>query len=195
MEAEFSAHLLQMMEENMWGVYLCLLVAPFVQEDVAVIGAASLSLMSMGNSALIFLVIALGLSSSDLWKYWLGRAARSQSWAAKFAQKPRVAKAETLVTQKLGATLMSVRFIPGTRIALYVASGYFKAPWLRFALWIVVSAVIYITAIFAFFHVAGAVAGEAAQFWLPVVAISLLLGYLLFNWLRNRGGEEIDQPS
>jgi membrane protein DedA with SNARE-associated domain len=186
MESDFAIHLHQMMAENMWGVYLCLLIAPFVQEDAAVIGAASLSLATMGNTALLFLFVALGLTGSDLWKYWLGRAARTQAWAKKFAAKPSVAKAETLVREKLGATLMTVRFVPGTRIPAYVASGYFEASWLRFAFWIVVSAVIYIAIAFALFHTVGAVAGEAAKLWLPVIAISALLGYLLMRWIRTK---------
>ncbi len=186
MESDFAAHLSQMMADNMWGVYACLLIAPFVQEDAAVIGAASLSLASMGDSALIFLFVAIGLTASDLWKYWLGRAARTRAWAKRFAEKPAVAKAENLVREKLGATLMTVRFVPGTRIPLYVASGYFQAPWLQFAFWIAVSAIAYIAIAFALFHSVGAVAGEAAKVWLPVIAISVLLLYLLVRWMKSR---------
>ena len=31
-----------------WGIYLCLLLAPFIQEDAAIIGAASASTIGMG---------------------------------------------------------------------------------------------------------------------------------------------------
>lgn len=187
MDPDLTAHLHQMMVDNMWGVYLCLLIAPFLQEDAAVIGAASLSLAAMGDTALIFLFVATGLTASDLWKYWLGRAARTRNWAKRFAEKPAVAKAETLVRNKLGAALMTVRFVPGTRIPLYVASGYFNASWAQFALWIIVSAVAYIALAFAVFQLLGAAAGEAAKVWLPVIAISILLGYLLFRAIRSRG--------
>ena len=193
MDSEFAIHLHQMMAENMWGVYFCLLIAPFVQEDAAVIGAASLSLASMGDTALIFLFITLGLTASDLWKYWLGRTARTRGWAKRFAENPAVAKAEDLVRGKLGATLMTVRFVPGTRIPLYIASGFFGASWARFAFWIAFSAIIYIAIAFALFHTVGAVAGESAKVWLPVIAISALLVYLLYRATKSRmrrgGGE------
>ncbi|MEM8770878.1 MAG: VTT domain-containing protein [Pseudomonadota bacterium] len=185
MESEFTAHLLDMMHDNMWGVYLCLLIAPFLQEDAAVIGAASLSLASMGDNWLILLFITLGLSCSDLWKYWLGRAARTQGWAKRFAQKPGVAKAERLVQNNLGRNLMAVRFVPGTRIVFYIASGYFEASWPRFAFWVIFSAIIYIILAFALFHAVGMVAGEAARIWLPAVALAALLVYLLIRKMRG----------
>lgn len=182
MLADFLTHLHDMMVANMWGVYLGIFLAPFMQEDAAVISAAGLSLAAMGEQHLIFAAISAGLISSDLWKYWLGRAARTQGWARRFAAKPAIAKAEALVKDKLAVTLMTVRFIPGARIAFYIAAGYFNASWLRFAFWIVVSALVYILVVFGFFHAVGMVAGEQAKVWLPGVAIVTLFGYLLMRW-------------
>ncbi|MEZ5921245.1 MAG: VTT domain-containing protein [Parvularculaceae bacterium] len=172
---------------HMPGVYAGLFLAPFVQEDAAVIASASLSLAAMGDGPLLFTVTTLGLIASDLWKYWLGRAARTQGWAHKFAEKPSVAKAEALVVKRLGATLMTSRFLPGTRIPLYIASGYFKAPWPRFAFWVSMSAIAYVALIFTLFHAIGAVAGEQAKLWLPAVAVGLLALVLLTVYVRQRG--------
>ena len=195
METDIAAHLHDVMARNMWGVYLCLLAAPFVQEDAAVIGAASLSLGGMGDGALLFAVVAVGLIASDLWKYWLGRAARTRDWAKRFAEKPAVARAEKLVLTRLGATLMAVRFAPGARIALYIAAGYFRARWASFAFWVALSAVVYIAAAFALFHAVGAVAGEAAKVWLPAVAIGALFLYLAVLKLRGAKGAEASGAS
>ena len=171
---------------HMPGIYACLFLAPFVQEDTAVIASASLSLAAMGDGQLLFTVTTLGLIASDLWKYWLGRAARTQAWAHKFAEKRSVAKAEALVVKRLGATLMTARFVPGTRIPLYIASGYFKASWPRFAFWVSMSAITYVAVIFALFHAIGAVAGEQAKLWLPAVAVGLLALVLLTVYVRQR---------
>ena len=182
-----------MVADNMWGVYLCLFLAPFLQEDAAVISAASLSLAGISDGAILFIVITAGLATSDVWKYWLGRAARTQDWAKKFAAKPAVARAEELVQSKLGTTLMTVRFIPGARIALYIASGYFGASWPKFVCWILISAIVYIGAAFALFHAVGMVAGEAARVWLPAVAIGGLLIYLLYRGIRARAGSPAEE--
>ena len=193
MESDLLTHLHDMMVDNMWGVYLGLFLAPFLQEDAAVISAASLSLAAMGDGTTLFFAVTAGLTASDLWKYWLGRAARSQGWAKKFAAKPAVTRAEELVRSKLAATLMTVRFIPGTRIALYIAAGYFGASWPKFVFWIVISALVYVGAAFALFHTVGMVAGEAARVWLPVVAIGGLLIYLLYRGIRARAGSPVEE--
>ena len=186
MDSELAQNVLETMAENMWSAYLALLAGPFVQEDAAVLAAASLSLAGVGNSAALFVAVTLGLIMSDLWKYWAGRAAHTQAWARRLAEKPRVARARDLVRRRLGASLMAARFIPGTRIPLYLASGYFKADWRRFAFWICVSAVTYVSAAFALFHTVGAVAGEAAKAWLPAIAVAALITLLAVQWLRSR---------
>jgi len=175
---------------HMFEVYLCLLIAPFIQEDAAIVAAASLSLAGVGDGPLIFALATLGLAASDLWKYWIGRAARTQKWAARLAEKPAVAKAGDLVRGDLGKALMSARFIPGTRIPLYIASGYFGARWPRFAFWILVSATSYVAAMFAIFHTVGLVAGDAAKIWLPVIAVAALIIALGANALRRKGKTE-----
>ncbi|MEO0878351.1 MAG: VTT domain-containing protein [Pseudomonadota bacterium] len=186
---DFMEPMVALMAANMAGVYLCLFIAPFVQEDAAVIGAASLSLNGMGEHALIFAAIAAGLCASDLWKYAIGRAARSRDWARRFAARPRVQRAEKVVSQRLGAAIATARFLPGARIALYIAAGYFAAPFARFAFWIVVTALGYIGAIFALFHLIGMAAGEAAKVWAPVGALGLVGLVLALQFARNRTGQ------
>ncbi len=186
-ETDLLTQLHVMAGQNILGVYFLLLIAPFMQEDAAVVGAASLSLGGLGgNSVALFVAVGLGLTVSVLWKYWLGRAARTRKWAQRFAAKPAVEKAQALVTDRLGVSMIVARFVPGTRIPLYVAAGFFKAPWWAYAGWGAVSVALYIGAIFALFHVVGAVAGEAASIWLPAVAIFTLLGYVAIQKLRAR---------
>ncbi|NWG91568.1 MAG: hypothetical protein HXY21_03545, partial [Parvularculaceae bacterium] len=41
---------------------------------------------------------------------------------------------------------------------------------------------------FTLFHAGGAVAGEKAKFWLPVIAVLTLAAYIAFRWsTHNRG--------
>lgn len=185
-EAEVASQVHIFVSQNVWGIYLCLLVAPFVQEDAAVLGAAALSLSGAGNPWAIFFFISLGLSVSGLSKYAIGCIARTQPWAAKYAKTPAVAKAEKLVHQKIGSTLLAARFITGTRVALYVASGYFQAPRVPFILWIIGTSILYTGVVFALFHAVGAVAGEAAKVWLPVIAIGGLILFMVFKFAQIR---------
>ena len=109
------------MENTEWIAYLCALIGPFVQEDAAVLGAASASVSGIGTPFRMFVAITIGLTVSDLWKYWLGRAATSQNWAKKHAQSPKILKAKDNIVHNLGKSIMVARFIPGARIPLYLS--------------------------------------------------------------------------
>jgi len=168
-----------------WGIYLCLALGPFFQEDAAVIAAASASSIGLGDPFLLYGSLIFGLSASDLWKYWAGRAARTQKWAHKFAQKDGVQAARDKVLKSLAHTLMVVRFIPGTRIPTYLAAGFFKAPFGRFAFWVVSSGMLYGAITFGLFHFLGEVGGARAKAIIPLIAIALLVLVLGFKYTRH----------
>lgn len=189
----------------MSGVALCAAVffLPFFQEDVAVVTAATASLSGAAPTPWLFGAVLAGLVLSDVWKYWLGYFARRNAWAHKFAEKPGVSVAGDLVRTELVKTLFAARYIPGTRIPTYVACGFFKTPYFRFVLLVVLTAVTYVTITFSLFHTVGAVAGESAKYWLPAIAAALVGGYVLSRWLRRRNRrmgpmtpltEEFDHP-
>lgn len=168
-----------------WLAYLCALVGPFIQEDAAVLGAASASVSGIGTPMGMFIAITVGLTVSDLWKYWLGRAAISQAWAKKHTANPRILKAKDSIVHNLGKSIMIARFVPGTRIPLYIAAGFFQASFLKFSGFIFLSALIYIGIAFGLFSILGEVAGEEAKKYLPVVAIIGFVFLLVFKRLKR----------
>ncbi|MEM6413842.1 MAG: VTT domain-containing protein [Pseudomonadota bacterium] len=172
-----------------FALYAVLFFLPFVQEDVAVVAAATASMMQVEPVSVIFGVVLAGLTVSDVWKYWLGYFARNHAWAHRFAEKKGVSVAGDLVRNDLIKTLFAARFIPGTRIPTYIACGFFKTPYVRFCLFVLTSAFIYVVLTFSLFHSVGAVAGEQTKYWLPLIAITIVLGYLGIRWLRHRNGK------
>lgn len=167
-----------------WVLYLTIFALPFIQEDAAVIGAATASL---AGAPFVFVVpaIMLGLVCSDAWKYWLGRFARRHEWAHKFAEKPGVSVAGDLIRKEFLQTMMTARFVPGTRIPTYVAAGFFKANYPRYVVVLILTAALYVAIMFGLFHGLGAVAGEKAKIWLPLIAIGLLVLYVCYRWLNH----------
>lgn len=184
------------LEAYPWGIYVCLLLAPFFQEDAAVIGAASASSLGLGETHWLFAALILGLSASDLWKYWAGRAAISHKGMQKIADRENVQAAKDKVLKRLGHTLMAVRFIPGTRIPVYLASGFFKAPFGRFSAWVVFSGVVYAAIMFTLFHALGEVGGEQVKAIVPFIAIALVaiviaVQVIRTRWRKRRASEPI----
>lgn len=169
-----------------WGAYLSLFLAPFVQEDAAVIGAATAATMGVGEPALVFASVVAGLTVSDTWKYWAGRLAHTQGWARRFVEKPGVSAARDRVLKRLGLTMLVARFVPGTRIPLYVAAGLFGAPFWKFFPIVISTGMLYVGLMFAAFHWLGRIAGEQMHRVLPFAAAGIVAVALIAMLLRRR---------
>ena len=177
-------------EGNMLLLYIGLFIAPFVQEDTAVVGAASLSVSNSDHWMTIFAVILAGLITSDSWKYWLGWAAKHHSWAKKYAERDRVLKLKRAVTSHSVKTLIAVRFLPMARIPTYLATGFFGVPYIKYWCSIAISATMYVSIIFAAFHLLGEVMGEKLKTYMPLVGLSvvvLIIAILIGRKLLKRG--------
>ena len=176
--------------DNVWLLYLCLFIAPFIQEDSAVIGAAGLSLGQMAPWQGIFAAILLGLIASDSWKYWLGWAAKSHEWARKYAARARITRMRDAVREHAVKTLIAVRFLPFARIPTYIACGFFDVAYLRYWLAIAFSAFLYITAFFLAFHILGEIAGENLKTYMAIgtsgLLIAVVLGMLIMRKVKSR---------
>ncbi|PHS36205.1 MAG: hypothetical protein COA91_12410 [Robiginitomaculum sp.] len=176
-------------EGSMWLLYLVLFIGPFVQEDTAVIGAASLSLSSSQPWLLIYVTVLAGLITSDSWKYWLGWAAKHHSWAKKFGQRPRVTKMKHAVLNNAVKTLITVRFLPMARIAAYMATGFFGVSYLKYWLSITFSGFLFVSTFFLAFHLLGELVGEQIKRYLPFVALGLVGTVLMVLFFHRRFGE------
>ncbi len=175
---------------NHWMLFGALFLTPFLQEDFGVILAAAASLAGAAPTAFLAAAILTGLVASDAWKYWMGRLARRYEWAHKFAEKPGVSIAGDLIRKEFLQTMLTARFVPGTRIPTYIAAGFFKAYYPKYILTLMFTASLYIFVVFGLFHSVGAVAGEEAVVWMPLVAIVLLVSYVLFRWLNHKRKHE-----
>jgi len=173
-------------ESSMWLLYLGLFFGPFVQEDAAVIGAASLSLSESNHWISIFGFILAGLIASDSWKYWLGWAAKHHKWAKKYAERESVLKMKAGVLGNAVKTLIAVRFIPLARVPTYLATGFFGVPYLKYWLSIAFSATVYVTLIFTGFHLLGELMGEHLKTFAPFIGLALAIVLISFILIKKR---------
>lgn len=179
----------QLLTLSGWALYVAIFALPFLQEDAAVIGAATASIMHLAPTSFLVAAIFSGLVASDAWKYWVGRLARRYQWAHKFAEKPGVSVAGDLVRREFVQTMLTARFVPGTRIPTYVACGFFKADYAKYLIVLCMTAMMYVAMVFTLFHVGGAALGERAKVWLPILAVGLLIAYVAVRWFTHRRGQ------
>ncbi|WP_409431835.1 DedA family protein [Litorimonas sp. RW-G-Af-16] len=173
-----------------WYLYLGIFFGPFVQEDAAVLAAATLSASNPKHFPVVFFVILGGLILSDIWKYWIGYTAHAHPRARRFAEKERVINMADKVHSNLFATLMTARFVPLARVPAYVACGYFKVSYLKFCVIIAITALLYTTVIFAACHLLGEVFGERLEVILPLIGggifFVVLIGFFIKRWIAQR---------
>lgn len=175
-----------------WALYLALFIAPFLQEDAAVVGAASAASMHEGDAAGIFIVSLLGLIVSDGWKYWAGYYAQSWPPAARWANNPKVTALKEGVLKRLGLALLGARFIPGTRIPLYLACGVFRAPFRRFLPFIALTGALYLGLTFALFAALGGIFGPLFQRSLPLVIVGAIAIIIAVTLVSKRARHQHD---
>ena len=171
-------------------IYLTAFIGPFIQEDAAILGAVTAFLHpetnQIASGAVILISMFCGLVMSDLWKYWIGYAGRSQGWAQAIAIKPAVCAIGAKIVAHPGKTLMLARFIPGTRIPAYIGAGFFGIKFGRFAFWIVISALAYVSVAWVVLRTVGEVAGKTGQLYVAGGLIVALIGYAGWNVLKAR---------
>ncbi|HVK80380.1 MAG TPA: VTT domain-containing protein [Verrucomicrobiae bacterium] len=158
-----------------WLIYVAVLLGPFVQEDTAVFGAAAFSAADQGDPWLLFAAVLLGLTASDIWKYWAGRYLPRAPYVGRLLTHPRLQAVRGAVLERLTGSLIAARFIPGTRIPLYVACGLFGADFKHFIVVLVLAGAFYVGVAFALFAALGQAGSHHFTTTAPLVFIALIL--------------------
>lgn len=173
-----------------WYLYAGIFVGPFVQEDAAVIAAATLSASDPQHVPMVFFVILFGLFLSDIWKYWIGYSAHASSRARRWAEKDKVMVMGDRIERHAVTTLLTARFLPLARVPAYIACGYFKMNYFKFCAIIFMTALLYCLAIFGIIHGLGEFFGDRIHIILGLIACGAILIVVsvlgLRGWVRNR---------
>lgn len=175
-------------QNHPWAPYALVFAAPFVQEDSAVIAAATLT--AIGKLALppTLVAIFLGLFFSDIWKYWIGWAALKNETGNKFSKKAQVLSMQEKVQTYPFATLVGARFIPFTRIPAYIACGFFKLSYVKFCVYVAITALMYIALFFGSFHFLGTFMGEKLKWIVPLLGLAMILAFLIYAFFKRKIG-------
>ena len=184
------------MMEPGWLLYLGIFLGPFVQEDAAVIAAASLSAADSIHFPVIFGVILAGLFLSDIWKYWIGRAAHTSSRARAYAEREHIVDFSDKVKRNLIVTLLTARFLPLARIPVYVACGYFKVNYAKFCAVIFATALLYCAVIFGICHALGELFGDRIELIIATVGASMaaIAGIALYIRRKVKRAQAVPEP-
>lgn len=164
--------------EGSFAVAAAIVVGAFVSEDAATVTAAVLAATAVLDARLAFLSVFAGLWIGDIGVYAAARGAApavlKRRWFARSASSP----ARQTRIWSLGAS----RFVPGTRVPMYVSAGLARMPLGVFAAVTAVSASLWILLVFFLVDLAPARSNALGQElrWAGLVGLALFL--LLAAW-------------
>ncbi len=126
-----------------WGgtpwVLLALALATFASDDLACVAGGLLVAAGRLDFWAATLACFTGIVVGDLILVAVGRGlgrAALQRWPLRGRVSAEgLARAEAWFAQRGGRAIFISRFVPGTRLPLYLAAGVLRAPWGRLALW------------------------------------------------------------
>ena len=164
---------------------LSVFLLTFAYEDGATLLAVTLGTAGRLDPRLGLASAFLGIWGGDIGLYWVGATLGSRleqsSWARRFVSPQAYIRARSWFQRRGTFTIVLSRFIPGSRLPLYVAAGALKQPARLFASVTGICAVVWVSAIYTasrFTAISRLSAGKS----FPIFAVALLLG----PWLLAR---------
>jgi membrane protein DedA with SNARE-associated domain len=126
---------------------LSLFFGTFLSEDLACISAGLLIQRGNLSATPAICACALGIFVGDVGLWGIGRvfggAALAWPRLARQLQRRRFADLRAWLDRHAAGAIVGSRFLPGTRLPLYVIAGFLKLPGVVFALWALVGAVLW----------------------------------------------------
>lgn len=120
-----------------------------VFEDLTIIVVGVLAAEGIIPVPVAFPSLYAGILLGDTALYWLGRLARTHPGLARYIKHDFVASLRAWLESRYALTVFSARFIPGSRLPTYTASGFFGFPFSTFIATVVGAIAIWTTFLFS----------------------------------------------
>lgn len=134
--------------QPLWLKVLSIIVGTFILEDVATVLAAIATQAHQISVLAALGALYLGVIVGDLGLYALGLGGAYWPFLKRFLTLPSQKQTEHWFSRNIVKVVAISRFIPGARLPLYTACGFFKAPFLPFALTAIVATLVWTTLLF-----------------------------------------------
>jgi len=124
--------------------FALIVVGTFASEDATCIATGLLIQRGEVGVSAGILACIIGIYFGDLGLWGVGRTfgrvAFAWPWAARRLTTPAAHDARAWLERHAAGAIVASRFLPGTRLALYVTAGILRLPFVVFALWSLVAA-------------------------------------------------------
>ncbi|HKJ42307.1 MAG TPA: VTT domain-containing protein [Sunxiuqinia sp.] len=145
--------------------WVVLFFMTFLHEDAAILAAAFLRVEEGMPWGLAYTSIISGVIAGDFIIYGLGHFAQKNAWLRSKIIGPKVEKIKLWLETHLVQGLLLCRITPGLLFPTFVACGWFKIPFKKFALITITSGVLYSSAVLTLIIVFGDLVLVHLDYW------------------------------
>jgi membrane protein DedA with SNARE-associated domain len=175
------------MFDHSWLLHCVALFFITIFHEATAIVAATFAHAKFGLPAgLAFMSVYLGTIAGDLTIYGLGRLAQQSPWLQKRFIGPRVEHARHWLETHLIRLIVMCRVTPGLLLPTFLACGWFRLPFPRFALLSVLSVSIYTPLAMAVVAFLGQSLLQHLGYWAWALMLLLALSLGLGGALRTQ---------
>jgi membrane protein DedA with SNARE-associated domain len=179
-------------------VLIAIALATFVSEDLTCLGVGLLVAAGRADLWLGLAGCAGGIVAGDLGLWLLGRV--GGAGLSRWLPPERLRPLDAWLDRHGGRAVLASRFLPGTRLPLYVAAGVLGWRPGRFALWVLLGALVWVPLLVVSVALGGAaVAGPLSQLLgsagLPLLGLAVAAVVLAVRVGRERLGHHEFWPA
>ena len=168
-----------------------IVLATFIVEDAATIAAALLAAQGYIDPVLGLTALYIGIVVGDLLLYGIGRYASGHPRAVRWAGEKRIKRGRDWMHDRLAPALIGARFLPGMRLPTYIASGFLKVSFFRFAMIAIAATAAWTGVFFLLIFRYGSYVIDFFGEWAWVIGVVLLLNVIFLpRRLAKRGSDD-----
>ena len=182
-----------------WLQIFLIIIATFILEDPTCVAVGLLVRSGVVEPVLGIGSAMVGIFLGDLGLYAIGHfggsAIRSRSWFQRRFSSNRLQRMQSWFNAHGWTAIVASRFMPGTRVPLYIAIGLSRGSVLRFMTWTAIAVVIWVPLLVIGTALLGgtilgpieAILGKGIWAWIVVAVVLLVLLHVISLTLTSAG--------
>lgn len=158
----------------------------FLHEDAAIL-AAGFAKVEHGLPLLFaYVPVYLGIIIGDVLIYGMGRMAQTNKWLRSKLIGPKVERLKLWLTSHLVRVLVVCRLTPGLLFPTFVACGWFKIPFWRFATVSIIAGAVYSSIVLTIVILFGNLILFHLGYWAWGAVAVIIIGLTIRNFFKSR---------
>lgn len=158
----------------------------FIHEDAAILAAAFSSVEHQLPLVMAYISVYLGIVAGDIMIYGLGHFAQKNRWLRSKIIGPKVERVRLWLETHLVRVLILCRVTPGLLFPTFVACGWFRIPFVRFATVSILAGAVYSSVVLTIVILFGDLVLNHLGYWAWGALALVIVGFAVRNSFKSR---------